>query len=533
VLDVLIRGGDLADGSGAPLRRADVGIQGHEVTRVGSIGEDATTVIDATGLVVSPGFIDVHTHSDITLLVEPRAESAVRQGVTTHVFPNCGMGLAPVVGEARHDIAERTRPFGVDITWTTVGEYFQVVRAVEPAINVVPMVAQGTVRMAVMGYSNAAPTQSQLEAMTEHVEDAMRSGARGMCSGLRYVPSGYASVQELVELAKVVNRYGGIYASHIRSEGDNGDWFSAIEEALAIGRGSGVPVQISHLKALGTEAWGHSARAISMIDDAISQGISAACDQYPYEATSSTLFVLFPQWCQEGGVNAFLDRLADSTQAEKIRTAFAQTLAMRGGGSRMSVSEFAPDSTLQGRTLADIARLKGWSEFDTAVELIRASAGSVSLIFHTLEEADIEAIFRQPFVMVASDGSALAPYGKLASGYYPHPRNYGCFPRVLGDFVRKRRLVSLEEAVRKMTSLPASRFGLARRGLLRGGYHADITVFDPATVQDRATFEQPQEYPHGIEYVLVNGAVVVERGDHTGRRPGRVLFASGRPQAVV
>jgi N-acyl-D-amino-acid deacylase len=527
MLDVIIRGGRVADGTGRALRRADVAIHDGTITQVGTIdGERARTTIDAKGLVVSPGFVDVHTHSDITILVNPKAESAVRQGVTTHVFPNCGMGLAPAVGDALKDVRERTKPFGIDVDWRTVGDYYRRVENARPSVNVVPMVAQGTVRMAVMGYSKDKPSRAQMAQMRAHVEEAMKSGARGMCSGLRYVPSGYASVDELVELAKVVNKYGGLYATHMRSEGDNGDWFAAIDEALAIGRGSGVPVQISHMKALGSEAWGRSGKALSVVRSAKRSGVDVAVDQYPYAATSSTLFVLFPQWSQEGGVSAFVERLADPVQEEKIRTAFAKTLAMRGGAGRMTVSEYAPDHSIERKTLAEVARLRRASEFVTAVELLRESRGSVSMIYHTLEERDIERIFRQRFVMVASDGSAVAPYGKLAADYYPHPRNYGCFPKVLGDFVRKRKLVKLEDAVRKMTSLPAARFGLEKRGLLRRGWRADVTVFDPKTVADRATFDRPREYPAGIAYVFVNGAMVIERGEHTGARPGKVLFAN-------
>ena len=526
--EVIIRGGRLADGTGRVPRRADIGIQGDTISHIGKLDEEeARTIIDAKGLVVSPGFIDVHTHSDITLLVNPRAESAVRQGVTTQVFPNCGIGLAPAVGAALQDVEERTRPFGIEVTWRTVGEYFRQVEAARPSVNVVPMVAQGTVRMAVMGYSKDPPSRAQMAEMKAHVEEAMQSGARGICSGLRYVPSGYASVDELVELAKIAKRYGGLYATHMRSEGDDGDWFSAIDEALAIGRGSGVPVQISHLKALGSEAWGKSAKALSLIRNARRNAVDVMVDQYPYTATSSTLFVLFPQWCQEGGVSAFLERLADRAQEGKIRAAFATTLAMRGGGSRMTVSEYAPVRSLEGKTLTQVAKLKDAPEFETAVELLRGSKGGVSMTYHVLETADIERIFRERFVMVASDGSAVAPYGKLAADYYPHPRNYGCFPKVLGDFVRKKRLVKLEEAVRKMTSLPAARFGLEKRGLLRRGWRADVTVFNPRTIADRATFEHPREYPAGIAYVFVNGEMVVERKGHTGKRPGRVLFAQG------
>lgn len=528
MLDVIIRGGRVADGTGRALRRADIGIQHGIITHVGTNdAERARITIDAKGLVVAPGFVDVHTHSDITILVNPKAESAVRQGVTTQVFPNCGMGLAPAVGEALKDIEDRTRPFGIKVDWKTVGEYFRRVEKARPSINVVPMVAQGTVRMAVMGYSKDAPSKTQLGKMKAHVEEAMRSGARGMCSGLRYVPSGYASESELVELAKVVHRHGGLYSTHMRSEGDNGDWFAAIDEALAIGRGSGVPVQISHMKALGSEAWGKSIKALAVIRSAKKSGVDVTVDQYPYAAASSTLFLLFPQWSQEGGVGPFTERLADPDQREKIEAAFAKTLAVRGGASRMAISEYPPDGSLQGKTLEQAAKLKNASEFETAVELLREAQGHVSMIFHVLEPADIERIFKQRFVMVASDGSAVAPYGKLAADYYPHPRNYGCFPRVLGDFVRKKKLVKLEEAVRKMTSLPAARFGLEKRGLLRTGWRADVTVFDPKTVADRATFERPREYPVGIEYVLVNGALVLERGEHTGKRPGKVLFANG------
>jgi N-acyl-D-amino-acid deacylase len=533
-LDVLIRGGLVADGLGGSLQRADVGVRGGEIVDVGHLGKaTARTTIDATDRVVSPGFIDVHTHSDITILVNPNAESAVRQGVTTQVFPNCGMGLAPAVGEARKDIEDRTQPFGIDIDWTTVGEYFERVQSRGPSINVVPMVAQGTVRMAVMGYRDGPPSPAELAEMRDHVEDAMRSGARGMCSGLRYVPSGYASVEELVELARVVHQHGGVYASHMRSEGDNGSWLDAIEEALAVGRGSGVRVQLSHLKALGSESWGRSSEALARIEEAIADDVDVACDQYPYEATSSTLFVLFPQWSQEGGVEGFLHRLTDPAAGQVIRDAFAATVAMRGGPSRMTVSEFAPDRTVQGRTLAEVAAMLELSELDAATELIRRSDGRVSMIYHTLEEADIESIFRRSFVMVASDGSAVAPYGALGADYYPHPRNYGCFPRVLGEFVRNRKLVDLGEAIRKMTSLPAERFNLADRGQLRPGWRADITVFDPATVADRATFSSPREYPVGIDHVIVNGQLVLERGEHTNAHPGRVLYAGDGEGARV
>jgi N-acyl-D-amino-acid deacylase len=527
MLDFVIRGGLVADGSGQPARRADVGIKDGKISELGDLTRVAAEkTVDAQGLVVSPGFIDVHTHSDVTILVDPKAESAVRQGVTTQAFPNCGSGLAPAVGDARKDVEERARAFGVTVDWSTVGEYYRRVAAARPSINVIPMVAQGTVRMAVMGYSKDKPSRTQLDQMKEHVDEGMQSGARGMCSGLRYVPSGYASVDELVDLAKVVKTYGGLYATHMRSEGDNGDWFESIDEALAIGRGSGVPVQISHMKAMGSEVWGKSDKALAQVDAARSRGVDVTVDQYPYTAARTTLFVLFPQWSQEGGVTAFLERLADQAQLERIRTAFSKTLAMRGGGSRVVISGFAPDPKIQGKTLAQVAEPTGSPEFETAVELLRRSAGRVFAVYHSMEDIDVERIFRQPYVMVASDGSAVATEGRLAAEG-THPRSFGCFPKVLEDLVRKRKLVPLEEAIRKMTTMPAERFGLADRGLLRAGWRADITVFDAERVADRATFERPAAYPEGIEYVFVNGQMVVDRGDHTGQQPGQVLLAGG------
>ena len=525
MLDLIIKGGEIADGIGSPLRSADVGVRGGEIVEIGNLGNvPARTFVDAEGLVVAPGFIDVHTHSDITLLVDPKAESAVRQGVTTQVFPNCGMGLAPAVGGALEDIEARVHRFGLDVTWSTVGEYYRVVEECHPSVNVVPMVAQGTVRMAVMGFSDQPPSPLELEQMKDHVEEAMGSGARGMCSGLRYVPSGYASESELVELANVVGRYGGLYASHIRSEGDNGDWFNALREAIAIGRGSGIPVQISHMKAVGSQVWGKSGEALELVHQARSDGVDVTCDQYPYEATSSTLLVLFPQWSQEGGIESLLSRCGDTEEGPTIKDSFLRALEMRGGGSRMTLTEYGPDPSMEGLTLSQVADRLGTGENEAAIHLLDRAAGQVSMVYHTLERDDVERIFVDPNVMVASDGSAVAPWGQLASDYYPHPRNYGCFPRVLGEFVRDRGLVTVEEAVRKMTSAPAARFMLEKRGRLAPGGHADITIFDPDTVADKATFESPRSFPEGIPYVIVNGELVVEQGNHTGARPGRVLY---------
>lgn len=528
MIDILISNAKIVDGSGAKSFRADVGIKRGKILKIGSLNhEDAKREIDAKGFAVSPGFVDVHTHSDITLLANPKAESAVRQGVTTHVFPNCGMGTAPAVGEALKEIEKNLEPYDLKVEWETAKEYFSYLESKRPAINVVPMVAQGTIRLAVLGYQNRAPNTRELEEMKQHVLQAMDSGIVGLCSGLRYVPSGYANVNELSELCKIVHEYGGVYASHIRSEGDNGNWFDAINEALVVGMKSGVRVQISHLKALGTEVRGKSSKALSIIKKAQRAGVDVMCDQYPYEASSSHLFVLFPQWCQADGVDEFLKRIENKEQEPRIRKEFEKTLALRGGPARMTVTMFAPNRSLEGKTLDQISKKKRLSHYEASIFMIREAKGEVNMIFHVLEDKDIDNIFRQSFVMVASDGSALAPYGVLAKGYFPHPRNYGCFPRVLSKYVRKKKLVSLEEAIRKMSYLPATRFGLKQRGLVKEGWAADLVVFNPKTVEDLASFEKPQLYPKGISCVIVNGEIVIDNGKHTDKRPGQVLYNTG------
>jgi N-acyl-D-amino-acid deacylase len=524
-LDTIIRHGKIIDGSGAASFSSDLGVKDSLIAVIGDLSkEDATREIDANEMVVAPGFIDVHTHSDVTLLVEPKAESAVRQGVTTHVFPNCGTGTAPAVGEALKDVEEQLKPYGLPVQWSSVGEYLSYLEKQQPSINVVPMVAHGTIRIAVLGYEKRKPSSNELDRMREYVEEAMEDGAHGLCSGLRYVPGGYADIAELVELCKVIKQYGGIYTSHIRSEGDNGDWFDAINEAIAVGEGADVPVQISHLKALGKDVWGKSEQALAIIETARARGVDVACDQYPYEASSSTLLVLFPQWAVASGIELLFQRLADTSMRTKIQQEFSKTLEMRGGPGKMIVSLFAPDRSLQGKSLLEVAKKLKMSPFETAIYLLRETHGQVSMIYHVMDINDVRRIMRRPYVIVASDGSALAPYGPLgAEESFPHPRAYGCFPRVLARFVREDRVLTLEEAVGKMTRLPATRFRLEDRGLLRVGMAADVVVFDPRRVQDMATFDEPQRYPKGIPYVLVNGKLVVDKGDHTGARPGKIL----------
>ena len=530
MFDILITNGKIVDGLGTASFKADLGIRDGKIESIGDLSEqDSASKIQAEGMIVTPGFIDVHTHSDVTILVNPKAESAVRQGVTTQVFPNCGHGTAPAVGEALKDVESQLAPYGLNVSWRTVGEYFAHVEQQKPSINVVPMVAHGTVRIAVLGYEKRKPTSTELLQMQDHVEEAMKSGARGLCSGLRYVPDGYANADELITLCKVVKLFDGIYTSHIRSEGDNGSWFDAITEAISIGEQANVPVQISHLKALGRHVWGKSGQALQMIDAARTRGLDVACDQYPYGASSSTLLVLFPQWAIDGGIALLFKRLNDSQVAKKIEQEFNETLEMRGGPEKMTISLFSPDRSLQGMTLCEVAEKEKKTPFQTSIDLLQRAEGQVKMIFHVMDMEDVRKIIRREDVMVASDGYALANYGLLANGS-THPRSYGCFPRVLAHFVREQRLLTVEQAVKKMTSLPAARFKLHDRGALQEGKAADLVIFDPLRIQDKATFDNPQQYPTGIHYVIVNGEIVVKEGEHTGAGPGRILRRNARPK---
>ena len=527
MLDIIIRNGTIIDGSGASRFQGDLGLKHGYVEQLGDLSDfDSSIDLDASGLIVAPGFIDVHTHSDISILINPKSESAVRQGVTTHVFPNCGTGIAPASGEALKDIEQRLSQYDLQVNWTSVSDYFKYVMKQQPSINVVPMIAHGTVRMAVMGYDNRIPTSNELDQMNEHVEEAMKNGAFGLCSGLRYTPSGFAKPNELIELCLTVKKYGGLYTTHMRSEGDNGDWFNAINEAIEVGEKSGIPVQPSHLKALGKSVWGKSPQALSLIEDAKNRGVDISCDQYPYEASSSTLLLLFPQWANDGGVNELLNRLDDSSTYDSIKDEFNQILDVRGGPMKMTISKFEQDPSLQGKSLAEVSTLKKMNLFDSAIFLIKESLGKITMIYHVLDADDVRRIMKHPMVMIASDGSVMSPYG-LLSTESTHPRSYGCFPRVLSKFVRDEKLLSLEEAIYKMTLFPSRRFKINDRGLLKKGMAGDVVIFDDKTIQDLATFTDPHKYPEGISYVIINGEIVIDHESHTDLRPGKLLANPG------
>jgi N-acyl-D-amino-acid deacylase len=495
--DLLIAGGRVIDGSGAPARRADVAIAAGRIAAIGSIpAAQAREIIDAQGLIVAPGFIDVHTHAD-DLAQQPLADNFVRMGVTTVIAGNCGSSALDI-GDALTEISRAA-----------------------PAINFATLIGHNTVRTAVMGTANRLPSIPELARMRSLVWRAMADGAVGFSTGLQYVPGTYSAAPEVIDLARVAGNAGGVYATHMRNEGTALE--AAVEESIRVGLTTGARVQISHLKVDSPSRWGASEKALAMIDAARARGVDVMADQYAYTAASSTLGIRFPSWVLEGGQPAIEARLNDPEQWPRIKKEMAALLAERGltDLSFAVVASHGAHPQLNGLTMKQVAAKLETSEsadaqFEAARKLMLA--GGASMVYHFMSDGDVERIMRHPFVGLASDSGLLA----LGRGV-PHPRGYGNAVRVLGEYVRRRHVLTLEEAVRKMTSLPARHFRLDRRGLLKEGYWADVAAFNPVTVRDAATFERPHQYAEGVPYVIVNGAVVVRQGQHTRARAGQAL----------
>ena len=495
--DLLITNARIVDGTGAPARQGDVGIRGGRVAAIGRLAaRPATDRLDAAGLVVAPGFIDVHTHAD-DIASRPRAENFVRMGVTTIVAGKCGSSAASIV-----DALTQVRETGVSVNYAT-------------------LIGHNTVRSAVMGTAERDPTIGELDRMRALVFGAMAEGAIGFSTGLQYVPGTYAKSNEIVELARVAANTGGIYATHMRNEGTALE--QAVAESIRVAQMLDMRLQISHLKVDSPSHWGASAAALKLIDDARQRGLRVAADQYAYSAGSSSLSIRFPSWALEGGSQRIRERLEDAATWARIRKEIQGLLAERGFTdlSWATVASHRADPSLNGLTMKQVAaKLVGDDSADGQLEAARRMmiAGGASMVYHFMGEPDIERIMKHPFVGIASDSGVLA-----AGSGVPHPRGYGNTARVLGEYVRKRRVITLEEAVRKMTSLPASHFGFAGRGVIREGNAADLVVFDPARVADTATYAAPHAFPTGIPHVIVNGVFVVRDGAHTGAAPGQVL----------
>ncbi|HEX2172640.1 MAG TPA: D-aminoacylase [Dehalococcoidia bacterium] len=527
--DLVFRNGRVVDGTGAPSFRGDVAVEGDQIARVGDLtGAGARRTLDLAGAVIAPGFIDLHTHADFTLPLFPRADAMVRQGVTTLVGGNCGFSPFPVRSD-RLDLLRSYSGFldaGLAWEWDSAAGFANHLETLPLACNVALQVGHGAVRIAVMGFDDRAPSASELEQMERLVADALEAGANALSTGLIYVPGSYSRTDEIVALARVAARYGGFYSSHIRGEGDS--LITAVEEALTIGREASLPVQLSHHKALGRPYWGRVEASLAMIDQARASGQDVLADQYPYTAGSTTLAAIVPRWAMEGGISGLQRRLADPAARARIRAAIApdaaETQALRERefdpeGIMISAVPEGPNKQYEGLMLPDIAARRGEEPVDSALHLLAAERGAVQMIAFGLAEADVRRVMRHPAAAVASDGWTLHP----SAGGKPHPRSYGTYVRVLGHYVREEGVLALEEAVRKMTSLPAQRLGREDLGVIRAGGRADLVVFDPDRVADRATYHDPHQFAAGVGHVIVNGQVVIDEGEDTGVPAGRVL----------
>jgi N-acyl-D-aspartate/D-glutamate deacylase len=526
--DLVIRHGKIVDGTGNPWYHADLAVRGRKIAALGKIPAGAgRREIDARGLVVAPGFIDIHSHSDFVLLEDGAAQSKIRQGVTTEVL---GEGSSPGPYEGKLT-PPRILVQGKAARLTTLGSYFDLVERVGVSTNVASFVGLGNVWECVMGKSHARPTPAQLEQMKALVEEAMKNGAAGLSSMLAMPPGSLATTDEIVELCKVVARHGGIYVTHIRNEGS--EVFAAIEEAIEIGRRAGIAVEILHIKIAERMFWGRMGEVVKRIDEARKKGVNVGANVYPYTRGNNNLASILPPWAHEGGTAKMLARLKDPGVRVRLKKDIRAGLpgwynhftAVGGDWSRMLISA---NNKYQGLTMDRIlaARSKGKKpapdDLDELFDLLIEEGGSVSTVYDHHTEMDMSLALVQPWCSIGSDGLAYATEGPLRRGH-PHPRSFGTFPRVLGVYVRKTGLLRLEDAVRKMTSQNAIKLGVHDRGVLRPGNYADVTVFDAERVIDRATYTNPFRYSEGIEYVLVNGEVVLDRGKHTGARPGQAL----------
>jgi N-acyl-D-amino-acid deacylase len=523
-MDIVIRNVRVVDGSGAPPLLGDVGIEKGTFVHVGpDCPQKGEREMDGTGLVAAPGFVDIHSHSDYYLLVNPLAESKVRQGVTTEIGGNCGYSAAPVFGRTRE---ERIRIyqdlFGLDLPWEGVGDYYNHLEKQGISVNFGLLIGHNTVRSSVMYGSNREPRAKELAEMIEVVRRGMQEGAVGLSTGLIYPPACFAKPDELIALCKAAAAEGGIFTVHLRSEGNR--LLEAIDEVIDVAERAGIPLQISHLKTSGRKNWQKLDAVLKKVESARRRGVDAACDRYPYTASNTGLSAVLPDWVFEGGVERLMERLSERGTRDQIRREIYTEHPEEDYFQNIMICAVTrpADEQYVGKRIADCARAEGKEPIDFISDLLIAERNMVDAIYFTMSGDNLRRILQQPYVMIGSDSGAKTLDGPLGEGA-PHPRAYGTYPRVLQQFVREEGTLTLEEAVRKMTYDPLQRIGIRNRGLVRKGFAADLVLFDPDKIEDPSTYEVPKQAPRGIRKVLVNGVIVVEDGALTGERPGRIL----------
>ncbi|MGB5301732.1 MAG: D-aminoacylase [Gemmatimonadota bacterium] len=531
--DVVIRNGTIYDGSGGAPYRGDLAIDGDRIAAVGSVGRAVgMTEIDAAGLAVSPGFINMLSWANESLIEDGLGQSDIRQGVTLEVFGE-GSSMGPLSETMKEGKLESQGDIRYPIEWTTLGEYLEWLTRRGVAPNVASFVGATTVRIHVLGYEDVAPTETELDEMRALVAQAMEEGALGVGSSLIYSPAYYAGTDELIALAEVAGQYGGMYISHIRGEGNR--LLENVEELITIAREAGVPAEIYHLKASGRANWDKLNDVIRRVEEARDEGLRITADMYTYHASSTGLDAVMPPWVQEGGHDAWVERLKDPAIRERVKVdmndpagEWDNTWLSAASPDNILLTGFRTDSLryLTGRTVADVARMRGTGAEETAMDLVIQDNSRVQSVFFTMSEDNIRRKIAVPWVSFCSDAGAYATGGVFLN-FQPHPRGYGSFARLLGMYVRDEKVIPLEEAVRRLTSLPAGNLGIRERGSLEPGYFADVVVFDPETIADRATFEKPHQYAVGVHHVFVNGEAVITNGGPTGAKPGRVVRGPG------
>jgi len=538
--DLVIKNGNVIDVTDCsdlykPWYKMDIGIKDDRIIKLGNIDpSEAKKVIDATDLVVSPGFIDIHTHSDTYLLANPKAESKIRQGVTTEIIGNCGLSAAPLGG--KYAPAKSILPDFVKPSWVSMSEYLQVLEKNGSSVNVIPLVGHNNIRGAVMGYDSGSPSSEQLDKMIALLQESFNAGVWGFSTGLNMPPGSSSKPEEIVELCKIVHQNNGVYHTHIRGQGDR--LLSAVIEAIETAKQSGVPLHILHHKGMGDANAAKVEFTLAMIDDEINHGMNITMDMYPYLAGQGGLAMFLPFWVHEGGTKKLIERLKDRQLRKKIKwqmvepelfpgyQSYSRELGWKTCWYKIQICNISSEKykDFVGKSIAEV-KPEDQDPLDFIFELLIEEQGDIPVVIPDLIDIDdryFQMVIRHPNTMFGSDGYSLATTGPLATGF-PHPRSYGTFPRILGRFVRQRKLFTWKEAIRKMTYLPARYLGIKDRGLIKEGTYADIVIFNPETVSDNSTFSNPHQYPTGIDYVVTNGEITIDRGQHTGQIAGRVL----------
>jgi len=532
--DIIIRGGTLYDGTGSKGVRTDVGITGDKIAAIGNLSKaSAKTVVDATGMAVAPGFINMLSWSTESLIIDGRSQGELRQGVTTQIMGE-GWSMGPLNEQMKRQMKEDQGDLKFDIEWTTLAEYLKYLERRGVSQNVASYIGATTIRINVIGLEDKQPTPEQMDRMRELVRQEMEAGALGIGTSLIYAPAFYAKTEEIIEMCKVASKYKGKYISHMRSEGNR--FVEAVEELIRIAREANIPAEIYHLKAAGKDNWPKMDKVIAMVEKARREGLKITADMYTYPAGSTGLDATMPPWVLDGGYEALFKRLQDTETRKKIykevvtpTDEWENMYIASGSPDRILLVEFKSEKLkpLTGKTLAEVAKMRGKDPVETIMDLVLEDRSRVGTVYFMMSEENIKKQIRLPWVSFGSDAGSLATEGDFLKSS-THPRAYGNFARLLGKYVREEKVIPLEEAVRRLSGLPATNLGLDRRGFLKKGMFADVVVFDPATIADRATFENPHQYSVGVKHVFVNGVQVIKDGEHTNAKPGRALWGPGK-----